>query len=106
MNRLIAIGYNDVTGKLFALYSLLSQKNESGTIFPATTSFVHIFPIFQVPLFVDMMSANMSLTQHFVLPLLLSDRGMNYIVGKDWRDLFDVVIVQADKPGFFNDRRK
>lgn len=53
-----------------------------------------------------MMSANISLTQHFVLPLLLSDRGMNYIVGKDWRDLFDVVIVQADKPGFFNDRRK
>uniref|UniRef100_A0AAZ3R4Y3 5'-nucleotidase domain containing 3 n=1 Tax=Oncorhynchus tshawytscha TaxID=74940 RepID=A0AAZ3R4Y3_ONCTS len=34
------------------------------------------------------------------------DRGMNYIVGKDWRDLFDIVIVQADKPGFFNDRRK
>lgn len=31
---------------------------------------------------------------------------MNYIVGKDWRDLFDIVIVQADKPGFFNDRRK
>lgn len=38
--------------------------------------------------------------------VLLRDRGMNYIVGKDWRDLFDVVIVQADKPGFFNDRRK
>ncbi len=37
---------------------------------------------------------------------LFSDRGMNYIVGKDWQDLFDVVIVQADKPGFFNDRRK
>lgn len=37
---------------------------------------------------------------------LFRDRGMNYIVGKDWRDLFDVVIVQADKPGFFNDRRK
>ncbi|MEQ2241770.1 5'-nucleotidase domain-containing protein 3 [Ilyodon furcidens] len=31
---------------------------------------------------------------------------MSYIVGKDWRDLFDVVIVQADKPSFFNDRRK
>ncbi|CAL8261302.1 unnamed protein product [Merluccius merluccius] len=39
-------------------------------------------------------------------PLDFVDRGMNYIVGKDWRDLFDVVIVQADKPGFFNDRRK
>lgn len=31
---------------------------------------------------------------------------MTYIVGKDWRELFDVVIVQADKPSFFNDRRK
>lgn len=36
----------------------------------------------------------------------LRDRGMNFIMGKDWRDLFDVVIVQADKPSFFNDRRK
>ncbi|KAI1882161.1 hypothetical protein AGOR_G00247820 [Albula goreensis] len=39
-------------------------------------------------------------------PFDFVDRGMNYIVGKDWRGLFDVVIVQADKPGFFNDRRK
>ncbi|KAI1888014.1 hypothetical protein AGOR_G00180680 [Albula goreensis] len=39
-------------------------------------------------------------------PFDFVDRGMKYIVGKDWRDLFDVVIVQADKPGFFNDRRK
>lgn len=39
-------------------------------------------------------------------PFDFVDRGMNYIVGKDWRDLFDIVIVQADKPGFFNDKRK
>ncbi|KAM9814374.1 5'-nucleotidase domain-containing protein 3 [Syngnathus typhle] len=39
-------------------------------------------------------------------PFDFVDRGMNYIVGRDWRDLFDVVIVQADKPAFFNDRRK
>uniref|UniRef100_A0A4W6F4P4 5'-nucleotidase domain containing 3 n=1 Tax=Lates calcarifer TaxID=8187 RepID=A0A4W6F4P4_LATCA len=39
-------------------------------------------------------------------PFDFVDRGMSYIVGKDWRDLFDVVIVQADKPSFFNDRRK
>uniref|UniRef100_A0A8C4HUG1 5'-nucleotidase domain-containing protein 3 n=1 Tax=Dicentrarchus labrax TaxID=13489 RepID=A0A8C4HUG1_DICLA len=39
-------------------------------------------------------------------PFDFVDRGMHYIVGKDWMDLFDVVIVQADKPGFFNDRRK
>uniref|UniRef100_A0A8C4SHB9 5'-nucleotidase domain containing 3 n=1 Tax=Erpetoichthys calabaricus TaxID=27687 RepID=A0A8C4SHB9_ERPCA len=39
-------------------------------------------------------------------PFDFVNRGMNYIAGKDWRDLFDVVIVQADKPDFFNDRRK
>uniref|UniRef100_A0A672GEC8 5'-nucleotidase domain-containing protein 3-like n=1 Tax=Salarias fasciatus TaxID=181472 RepID=A0A672GEC8_SALFA len=39
-------------------------------------------------------------------PFDFVNRGMSYIVGEDWRDLFDVVIVQADKPGFFNDRRK
>uniref|UniRef100_A0A3P8XRF3 5'-nucleotidase domain containing 3 n=1 Tax=Esox lucius TaxID=8010 RepID=A0A3P8XRF3_ESOLU len=39
-------------------------------------------------------------------PFDFVDRGMNYIVGTEWRELFDIVIVQADKPGFFNDRRK
>uniref|UniRef100_A0A1A8KU69 5'-nucleotidase domain containing 3 n=1 Tax=Nothobranchius kuhntae TaxID=321403 RepID=A0A1A8KU69_NOTKU len=39
-------------------------------------------------------------------PFDFVNRGMSYIVGEDWRDLFDVVIVQADKPSFFNDRRK
>ncbi|KAM4675231.1 5'-nucleotidase domain-containing protein 3 [Discoglossus pictus] len=39
-------------------------------------------------------------------PSSFVDRGMNFIVGKDWRDLFDVVIVQADKPNFFNDKRR
>lgn len=31
---------------------------------------------------------------------------MRHMVGPDWRQLFDVVIVQADKPNFFTDRRK
>ena len=31
---------------------------------------------------------------------------MKHMVGKNWRDLFDMVIVQADKPNFFTDRRK
>uniref|UniRef100_A0A2K6DG47 5'-nucleotidase domain containing 2 n=1 Tax=Macaca nemestrina TaxID=9545 RepID=A0A2K6DG47_MACNE len=31
---------------------------------------------------------------------------MRHTVGPDWRQLFDVVIVQADKPSFFTDRRK
>uniref|UniRef100_A0A8C5GR40 5'-nucleotidase domain-containing protein 3-like n=1 Tax=Gouania willdenowi TaxID=441366 RepID=A0A8C5GR40_GOUWI len=39
-------------------------------------------------------------------PFAFVNRGMSYIVGEDWRDLFDIVIVQADKPSFFNDRRK
>uniref|UniRef100_A0A8C7GND4 5'-nucleotidase domain containing 2 n=1 Tax=Oncorhynchus kisutch TaxID=8019 RepID=A0A8C7GND4_ONCKI len=35
-------------------------------------------------------------------PFSFVDKGMKYMVGKDWRDFFDVVIVQADKPHFFN----
>ncbi|XP_065840527.1 5'-nucleotidase domain-containing protein 3-like [Oscarella lobularis] len=31
------------------------------------------------------------------------DEGMKYIVGNDWRDLFDVVVVKARKPFFFQD---
>uniref|UniRef100_UPI00398E572E 5'-nucleotidase domain-containing protein 3 n=1 Tax=Pristiophorus japonicus TaxID=55135 RepID=UPI00398E572E len=39
-------------------------------------------------------------------PFSFVDKGMQYIVGKDWRDLFDIIIVQADKPAFFNDKRR
>lgn len=28
---------------------------------------------------------------------------MTHMVGEDWRDFFDVIIVQADKPHFFTD---
>lgn len=31
---------------------------------------------------------------------------MRYIVGKDWRDFFDVIIVQARKPKFFTDESR
>uniref|UniRef100_A0A8C3G2I9 5'-nucleotidase domain containing 2 n=1 Tax=Cyclopterus lumpus TaxID=8103 RepID=A0A8C3G2I9_CYCLU len=36
-------------------------------------------------------------------PFSFVDKGMTYMVGKNWRDFFDVVIVQADKPHFFTD---
>ncbi|XP_048347071.1 5'-nucleotidase domain-containing protein 2 isoform X2 [Sphaerodactylus townsendi] len=39
-------------------------------------------------------------------PFSFVDKGMNHMVGKDWRDLFDMVIVQAEKPSFFTDKRK
>ncbi|XP_067855202.1 5'-nucleotidase domain-containing protein 2-like [Heptranchias perlo] len=39
-------------------------------------------------------------------PFNFVDKGMKYMAGKDWRDLFDLVIVQADKPTFFTDKRK
>ncbi|XP_036725491.1 5'-nucleotidase domain-containing protein 2 isoform X3 [Balaenoptera musculus] len=39
-------------------------------------------------------------------PFSFVDKGMRHMVGADWRQLFDVVIVQADKPSFFTDRRK
>lgn len=31
------------------------------------------------------------------------DAGMRFIIGEKWRDLFEVVIVSADKPNFFTD---
>ncbi|XP_013866412.1 5'-nucleotidase domain-containing protein 2 [Austrofundulus limnaeus] len=36
-------------------------------------------------------------------PFSFVDKGMTHMVGKDWRDFFDVVIVQAEKPHFFTD---
>lgn len=39
----------------------------------------------------------------FLIFPLCSNKGMTHMVGKDWRDFFDVVIVQADKPHFFTD---
>uniref|UniRef100_A0A668A6Z9 5'-nucleotidase domain containing 2 n=1 Tax=Myripristis murdjan TaxID=586833 RepID=A0A668A6Z9_9TELE len=38
-------------------------------------------------------------------PFNFVDKGMKFMVGKNWRDFFDVVIVQADKPHFFTDFR-
>ncbi|XP_028308791.1 5'-nucleotidase domain-containing protein 2 [Gouania willdenowi] len=36
-------------------------------------------------------------------PFSFVDKGMKHMVGKNWREFFDVVIVQADKPHFFTD---
>uniref|UniRef100_A0A8C6X047 5'-nucleotidase domain containing 2 n=1 Tax=Neogobius melanostomus TaxID=47308 RepID=A0A8C6X047_9GOBI len=36
-------------------------------------------------------------------PFAFVDKGMTHMVGKNWREFFDVVIVQADKPHFFTD---
>ncbi|XP_059190033.1 5'-nucleotidase domain-containing protein 2 [Centropristis striata] len=36
-------------------------------------------------------------------PFSFVNKGMTHMVGKNWRDFFDVVIVQADKPHFFTD---
>ena len=34
-------------------------------------------------------------------PFETVDAGMKYMVGADWRELFEVIIVQAGKPHFF-----
>lgn len=35
--------------------------------------------------------------------LFNSNKGMEMLVGRDWKDFFDVLIVQARKPRFFTD---
>ncbi|XP_078470462.1 5'-nucleotidase domain-containing protein 2-like [Lampetra planeri] len=39
-------------------------------------------------------------------PFSFVNKGMLHMVGEDWRDLFDVIIVQAEKPAFFTDSAK
>ena len=39
-------------------------------------------------------------------PFETVDAGMTFMVGKQWRDFFDVVIVQAGKPHFFTNNAK
>ncbi|XP_071441544.1 5'-nucleotidase domain-containing protein 3 isoform X2 [Hetaerina americana] len=39
-------------------------------------------------------------------PFKFVDKGMGLIVGEDWRDFFDVVVVQARKPRFFTDESR
>lgn len=41
--------------------------------------------------------------QYLSLFLCSSNKGMNFLVGDDWRELFDVVIVNARKPKFFTE---
>ena len=37
---------------------------------------------------------------------LHSDNGMRYMIGDDWRSLFDIVVVQARKPKFFTQQSR
>ena len=39
-------------------------------------------------------------------PFETVDAGMSYMVGHNWRDLFEVIIVQAGKPHFFTNNGK
>ncbi|CAG2162303.1 unnamed protein product, partial [Oppiella nova] len=39
-------------------------------------------------------------------PFKFVDCGMRYMMGKDWNQLFDVIIVKAGKPKFFNLKRR
>lgn len=41
-----------------------------------------------------------------MLFFLISDIGMKFLVGDDWKDYFDVVIVQARKPKFFTEESR
>lgn len=34
------------------------------------------------------------------------NRGMTYLLGKNWTDFFDIIICQAKKPSFFGAQKK
>ena len=37
-----------------------------------------------------------------LLQIVFRKKGMDHMVGKGWRDLFDVIITQARKPSFYH----
>ncbi|KAK0075392.1 hypothetical protein PV325_006953, partial [Microctonus aethiopoides] len=39
-------------------------------------------------------------------PFHFVDKGMKFLVGDDWKNIFDVVVVQARKPRFFTDESR
>ncbi|GFS37240.1 5'-nucleotidase domain-containing protein 3 [Nephila pilipes] len=39
-------------------------------------------------------------------PFKFVDTGMTYMIGPEWTDLFDVIVVQARKPKFFTDQSR
>ncbi|KAK4025884.1 hypothetical protein OUZ56_014924 [Daphnia magna] len=39
-------------------------------------------------------------------PFNFVNKGMQYLIGEHWRDIFDVIIVQARKPKFFTDENR
>ena len=39
-------------------------------------------------------------------PFEIVNAGMNYMLGQDWRRLFDIVIVSAKKPSFFSAKKR
>lgn len=38
--------------------------------------------------------------------MFCSNKGMQFLVGENWKDYFDVVIVQARKPRFFTEETR
>ena len=39
----------------------------------------------------------------FLIVHHFSNRGLDFLIGSDWKEFFDVIIVQARKPKFFTD---
>lgn len=39
-------------------------------------------------------------------PFSAMDKGMRHMAGPDWHQLFDIVIIQGEKPNFFTNQGK
>ncbi|KAF7495408.1 5'-nucleotidase domain-containing protein 3 [Sarcoptes scabiei] len=61
----------------------------------------------KLPLFLEHLKKNNK--KMFVItnsPFYFVDNGMKYMIGDDWRSLFDVIVVQARKPKFFTQQTR
>eukprot|EP00731_Ephydatia_muelleri_P030323 Em0021g846a len=86
--------------------SAVAEVHRSGTLHKAITDHPerYVKSVPEIPQLLHRLKSDKKLFLVTNSPFWFVNQGMTYILGsKDWRDLFDVVIVSARKPSFYND---
>lgn len=84
---------------LFYTDWLVMERNSSSslTVLLASCKWTHLHEL------TPALSKPKTAGRLYLLFPVCRDKGMTHMVGKNWRDFFDVIIVHADKPHFFTD---
>ena len=92
--------YYDVSTSIGAAHATFHSETRSNP-----SLYLHRDP-FMIPWLEKLIEANKKVFLITNSPFETVDAGMAFMVGKKWREFFDVVIVQAGKPHFFTNNAK